>query len=661
MQVSLNLFTVFHLNLAYSSIEEEQRAQVVRDCYWPLLRLARKHNLAFGIEASAYTLESAAGIDPAWIAELRSLTSEGPCEFVGSGYAQLIGPLVPSELNAANLRLGNESYRSLLGFHPAIALVNEQAYSVGLLRHYIDAGYKAIIMEWDNPARRHAEWNPQWRYFPQIASGQHGEELPLIWNKSIAFQKFQRYAHGEMDLPEYVEYLSAHVGNTPRAFPLYGNDIEVFDFRPGRYHTEPDRLAESEWSRIERLVEVLAVDSRFAFIRPGQVLELMAMPSAGNRLHLETPQDPVPVKKQEKYNLNRWAVTGRNDLGINTSCWNIYEALRKQSEAGSCPDDHWRELCYLWSSDFRTHITEKRWLSYRDRLARCEKQLGVRPVQTVSRATGLPNGALPEDVKIEKGSRYLTLEVGNVRAVLNHRRGLVIDRLYFKDVADDFLVGTLHHGYYDDIALGADFYTGHLVLESPAQAKVTDLNPVEPEIRWNEELQRIEVLGVVVTRLGPIRKTIFLERSAALGVRHELDWETIPIGTLRLGHVTLNPAAFSSPELYFETHNGGTAERYRVDGNRIEHGRSVSFLVSSSNALGITNGEVRIGDGKRALSIGVNKSLAALVGQVTYTPAGDTYFFRLSLSAAELDDTTRDRAASEFPRTYEFRMKALTA
>jgi hypothetical protein len=35
----LNLLAIFHLNLAFSSIEEEQRAQVVRDCYGPLLDL----------------------------------------------------------------------------------------------------------------------------------------------------------------------------------------------------------------------------------------------------------------------------------------------------------------------------------------------------------------------------------------------------------------------------------------------------------------------------------------------------------------------------------------------------------------------------------------------------------------------------------------------
>ena len=33
-------FAFFHLNLVFSSIEEERRDEVIARCYWPLLRLA---------------------------------------------------------------------------------------------------------------------------------------------------------------------------------------------------------------------------------------------------------------------------------------------------------------------------------------------------------------------------------------------------------------------------------------------------------------------------------------------------------------------------------------------------------------------------------------------------------------------------------------------
>ena len=109
-------------------------------------------------------------------------------------------------------------------------------------------------MEWDNPSHYHPEWNPQWRYLPQYACSSEGEEIPLIWNNSISFQKFQRYVCREMELEEHVAYLEAQLSESSRAFPLYGNDIEVFDFRPGRYATEP-KLQRKEWKRIERLFQ----------------------------------------------------------------------------------------------------------------------------------------------------------------------------------------------------------------------------------------------------------------------------------------------------------------------------------------------------------------------------------------------------------------------
>ena len=649
--MALNFFTVFHLNLAYSSIEEEQRPQVIRDCYWPLLRLARQYSLPFGIEASAYTLESLAAIDRGWIDELRSLTANGPCEFIGSGYAQLIGPLVPAEVNSVNLRLGNQAYQALLGFRPAVALVNEQAYSAGLLGHYIDAGYKAIVMEWDNPARWHLQWNAEWRYLPQIACGQHGEELPVLWNKSIAFQKFQRYAHSEMDLPEYLEYLSQHVGTQARAFPLYGNDIEVFDFRPGRYHTEPARKAESEWQRIELLLQQLLADQRFRFVSPSQVLELMGATGAGQRLRLETPQDPVPVKKQEKYNLNRWAVTGRNDLAVNTGCHQIYEALRRQAQ----PDERWRELCYLWSSDFRTHITEKRWQAFRERMCKFKQELSAGAESASPKAQARPPTA---GFRVHRESRWLHAETDAMKAVFNCRRGLAIDSLVVKSVSGKSLFGTIPHGYYQDITLGADFYSGHLVLETPGHPKVTDLVPIEPEIA--EAGDSLVLRGAVATPLGPVHKTVSVSPEGKVRILFEMQWERMPLGSLRLGHVTLNPEAFDAGSLFFETHNGGILpdkfflNQPGIDKHNVEHGRSVSFLVSSSSALGMTGGELRMGDRDRAIVVRTRLDQACVVAQITYLPVQESFFYRVSFSAEELDETSRERALRDSPSIFEF-------
>jgi len=650
---SLKLYTVFHLNLAYSSIEEEQRSDVIKRCYWPLLRLARKYNLPCGIEAPGYTLETINEIDPDWIEELRRLVTEGHCEFIGSGYAQIIGPLVPAEVNAANMRIGNNVYVRLLGIRPQIALLNEQAFSVGLIRHYIDAGYRAIIMEWDNPYRTHPEWHPEWRYLPQIARGQHGEEIPIIWNNSIAFQKFQRYAHGDMDLDAYLSYLNSHCSNKPRFFSLYGNDVEVFDFRPNRYETEAP-LELGEWERIETLLKVLLDKSEFTFIRPSHAFNFLNQLNAANRICLESSDQPIPVKKQGKYNVTRWAVTGRNDLMINTACWRIYEALKNAAAA----DGFWKELCYLWSSDFRTHITDKRWNAYLQRLSEFEEKIGTAGLlQSLARkkvdADDKSQTEIPSHVIVSQDKSYLTVETAVIKIRLNLRRGLAIDALWFKDISREWLCGTLHHGYYDDINWGADYYTGHIVLESPGYRRITDLEPVKNfSIDYEKTTDAVKIKAEFLLECGKLFKTYRIHSDnnrPRVDIVYELEWSRAMLGSLRLGYITLNPSAFSQTSLFYETHNGGhDIEHFPIEGS-IYHGDAVSFLISARHALGCTGGMVKLGDDKTQIHVSIDKTVAALVGMIQYQEPGNSYFLRFCWSARELDETARTGGTAAGP------------
>lgn len=632
----IQLYSIFHLNLAYSSIEEEQRPDVIKKCYWPLLNLARKYNLPFGIEASAYTLESVAALDPAWIDELRDLTANGPCEFIGSGYSQLIGPIVPAEVNAANLRIGNKTYRTLLGFVPEVAFINEQAYSSGLVKHYLDASYKAIIMEWENPFRYHREWNPEWRYHPQYACDLQGNRIPLIWNLSIAFQKFQRYVHGEIDLPEYAEYLVGHSAQQMRQFSLYGNDIEIFNFRPGRYQTEA-RLEYDEWERIEKLFVMLLKNKMLKFIPPKKVLDFLSVSGAGNQLHLEAPQQPIPVKKQGKYNVSRWAVTGKNNVYANTSCWQIYSYYKETD----CQDEEaWRELCYLWSSDFRTHITLKRWMGYVERL---KGAMGnIEPKKIASQKITNPDernnhGNNPQ--KIQQNKHLITIETDAIKLQLNRRRGLAIESLMFKTSSNIPAICTIPHGYYQDIRYGADFFSGHLIIESPGQSKITDLVPVDSHIE--EDSATISVKAIISTSVGKIHKKICIsKKEPVLELHYAFQDFIIPKGSFRLGFITLNPQLFDADSLYFSTCNGGyTPEKFFIGKRDFDHGSPVSFLVSASQGIGMTDGKIVIGDSARSIAIDVDMSLSVPIGLVSYNTVDDQYFFRIGFSLGEMDET----------------------
>ncbi len=638
----LNVFALFHLNLAYSSIEEEQRPDVVARAYWPLLRLPETIDAPIAVEASAYTLESIAAIDASWIAELRRLTAAGLVEFVGSGYAQVIGPLAPARVNEANLALGNATYERLLGLRPSIALVNEQAYSAGLVPLYLAAGYRALLLDWDNVAPHHPDWSPELKYHPQRARGAGGSEIALLWTHTMTFQKLQRLAHGDIDQREYLNFVEGQRGREPRLVPLYSNDAEVFDFRPQRFHTE-EKLQTEEWRAIAEAWTRLAQSPRTHFVKPSDALAFTDNAAADQLLDLQTAAYPVPVKKQKKYNVTRWAVSGRDDLAINAACERIYKGLAGRNIADPAS---WRELCYLWSSDFRTHITEKRWKRYRERLAASEGIFAPPP-----EPWPVPSAA--PAAKTEH--KWIEIETPSLSAVLNRRRGLAIHEIRARGDTRPPMVTSLLHGHYDAIDLQFDWYTGNCAFEAPGLPKITDLDWVTPKIYGDDQTGDAIVETEIATPLGPIFKRL---RFAAHAPTVEFDlvfaWREWGRGSLRLGNFLLNPAAFDHDRLSFVTHNGGRrAETFALAGQRVDHGKPVSFLVSASTGLGLTEGWIEIGDDTRSFRIDVDRATAPLVGLMHHERAGAALFSRFSLSALELDDTRKPDPVVG-PRRFRF-------
>ena len=646
----LSVFAFFHLNLAFSSIEEERRDAVIANCYWPLLTLAERVG-PLGVEVSGYTLEEIAARDPAWIAKARQLLAAGKIELIGCGYSQMIGPLVPARVTAENLRLGMDVHERLLGTRPRIALVNEQAYAGGLVGLYRDAGFDALIMDFDNPSAAHPEWDPQTAYLPQYAVGPDGREIALLWSNTIAFQQLQRLAHGDTDLETYRQFVLGRHSESPRALCLYASDAEIFDFRPGRFKTE-EKLSGGEWGRIEAALTTVVADGA-ALVAPSSVMDLLGQPGAGRRLALESAAVPVPVKKQRKYNLARWAVTGRDNTGINAACQRIYEGmLGAEARAGATPqksgDADWKELCHLWASDFRTHLTEKRWAAFCVRLAAAEAKWSA------PRAAFTPVHGTP------RTERHIEIKTPALTARLDRRRGLAISSLQFASQARP-AIGGLPHGFFEDIALQADWYTGDCVFEAPGEHKLTDLDWCDTVIARDGD--DVIVQGRLETAKGPIEKQM---RFCARRVEFDLafHWQDWGKGVLRLGHFTLLPDAFDIAKLSLATTNGGAAEHFALAGSTIEHGAPVSFLVSSSHGLGMTEGWATIGDGKTNLKIEVDRATAPLLGLLTHRPArraggAASVFCQLQLSALELDDTRKPGAYQDGPRRFRFAIEAV--
>ena len=638
---TLNLFALFHLNLAFSSIEEEQRDAVIARCYWPLLQLAEVHG-PIGLEATGFTLEEIARRDPEWIGRARALIASGRIELIGSGYAQIIGPLVPACVTEANLAIGNEIYRQLFGIRPALALVNEQAYSAGLVGLYLDAGYRAILMDWDNPAAHHSDWAEETRHLPQRAQGTDGRSIALLWTNTVAFQKLQRFAHGDITLSDYLDYVRARRGDSDRLLCLYASDAEIFDFRPGRYKTE-EQCSGHEWERLGEVFSALIDQPGMRLVGPGEALSAVSHPAAGQSLRLESAACPVPVKKQRKYNLSRWAVTGRDDLGINAACERIYRGMI----AGAPQGVDWKELCYLWSSDFRTHITEARWTAYCARLKEAER----RWAQDRSPSPFVRGG-------VQVQARHIEIETPALHARLDRRRGLALQALRFSG-HPCATVGGLPHGHFDDIALQADWYTGDSVFEAPGEHKITDLEWCETQIGREADGSAV-VFGRIQTPRGAIGKTMhFHAGRARVDFDLTFDWTDWGRGSLRLGHVTLLPAAFDWESLVLTTHNGGhQPETFRLHDATVEHGAPVSFLVSSSYGFGLTEGWAEIGDDRTRIRVEVDRGEAPLLGLLTHRRIGGSLFCQLMLSALELDETRKPSPYLGGPRRFRFSIGA---
>jgi hypothetical protein len=372
---------------------------------------------------------------------------------------------------------------------------------------------------------------------------------------------------------------------------------------------------------------------------PSSILALLNKPGAGQALSLESAACPVPVKKQRKYNLARWAVTGRDNLAINAACQRIYEGMLESDT----PD--WKELCYLWASDFRTHLTEKRWIVYCARLRDAETEWGKAPP------------VAPPTRGVVATERYIQIETPSLTATLDRRRGLAIAKLQFTGQKNPAL-GGLPHGFFADIALAADWYTGDSVFEAPGEHKLTDLEWCEARIARDANGD-VLTFARIETPKGSLEK-ILRFCGAAPRVEFDLnfDWSDWGKGVLRLGHFTLLPDAFDTNRLTLSTTNGGGTENFTLTGQTIDHGAPVSFLVSSSHGFGMTEGWAQIGDGETNLRIEVDRATAPLLGMLTHRQAGDKLFCQIQLSALELDDTRKPNTYRQGPRRFRFSVGA---
>jgi len=670
--MALKLYSIFHVNLLYSSIPESRREEVIERCLWPLLELALRHEVPIAIELPVATLELISRLDKRWSQKLREAIRSKLVELVGSGYSQIVAPLVPAKVNEWNLEIGRQGYERLLGVVPTLWYINEQAYSAGIVEHYERLGVNGVVMEWNNPRTLHPEWDDELKYYPQVAVGTDGHRVALIWNDSIAFQKFQRYAHGDIDASDLLSYLLTHLGERGRYLSLYGNDAEIFNFRPGRFKAEPELERSVEWIRILKLYELLQADPRFRLIFPSEVLKSPPMPARSYLpLALESSAQPIPVKKQPKYNVTRWSVTGRNSLYVNTLCHELLRRIMRMEQEDTQRrheiEPLQKRLCFLWGSDFRTHITAERWEGFLKEIERLSMETASgepsapRPVAlSLNGLNGTLHGAGEEKIRRRLSSsrthwcetssdgRFLRVSSPSTSVLFNLRRGLSVQSLVFPKLSSEPLAGTIPHGYFKDIALSADWYTANTVLQRPGQSQVTDLMPARAELISGSAggKEWFGCAAEVPTEAGPIRKLFRVYKDQSqVDLDYTFAWKRIPAGSFKTAFLTLIPESYDLSSLFYATHNGGSGfEVFKIEGQTVAHNAPASSVVTASSGLGATEGIVVIGDARKALAICFEPSVCASMPMVAFRQAVPFFFCRLMFSCGELDESRTGEA-----------------
>lgn len=625
-------YKIYHGNLAFSAVEEEAIPEVIDKCYFPLLTFIKETETPIGIELSGYTLEKIKHYRPQWINDFKALHRQGLVELIGSGYMQIIGPLVPYQVNQQNQLLGLVTYQQILGIKPSIAYVNEQALSQSMIDIYSESGYQCIAMEWNNAYSLHPNWIKDYAFRPILAMGVE-RNIPLLWTDSIIFQHYQRVIHNELDIDDYLSQITHHIAQGYRSLPIYSSDLEVFNYRPGRFETEAIIL-ENEWENITNLT--LNLKKLGEFLLPSTILECQV--NNDIKLCLTTSSLPILVKKQQKYSLSRWAACGRGAAYINNLCYRLFTQIKDQGNTLQ-----WKLLLQYWGSDYRTHITPKKWATAINYLKAFE----------ITKPSDIEKSSPLKEFKVTRLAKSIIISNGNYQLTFLHSKGLCLDSIIINGLA--LLVGTVRHGELDFIHHGADFYTGTTVIDSAEHGRVTDLNKVE-DIIYQEQDNKLTIQAVIPLKgIGHIVKQWHIDLSVnKLTYQAKICLLKHIRGSIRSGTLTLK-ARPKSESFWYQTHNGGKfPERYSINENTIiNHSQTQSLIQSSQGGLGLSEGVLEFGKGKETLiSIQVDKQQCAPFVMLQNSIDNDMFLTRVFFSLQELDDTLKKENQSPFLLKY---------
>jgi len=238
--------------------------------------------------------------------------------------------------------------------------------------------------------------------------------------------------------------------------------------------------------------------------------------------------------------------------------------------------------------------------------------------------------------------RTKSISTKSVELELLERRGATISKLKFPQISKNSLLGYLEHGTYEDTKLSPDFYSGHTVTFDRNTNKTTDLSKVEIFTTEAETPIRKILFSEMNLPIGHLKKIYYVyENEPRVDLKLIFDFKEFKPAYFRTGIMTFLPFAFNKDEIKYTTHNGGKLMTHKLTGEDIAQDESTDPRLTSNGCLGTTEGMIDFGDDEKGVTMFTDKSDWYSVPMISYHDVDqDKFFFRISNSFAELDDTS---------------------
>ncbi len=139
-----------HANLQYSQLPPERRAWVIENTYEKLFDLVDAQGYKIAFEASGFTVDVIAELNPSVMDKMKNLIANGQIEPVGSPQIHIMLSNIDPAIGLETLKDGMNTWEKHTGVRPTVGWNPECSWASYLPEIYKEAGYESLVMDGDS-------------------------------------------------------------------------------------------------------------------------------------------------------------------------------------------------------------------------------------------------------------------------------------------------------------------------------------------------------------------------------------------------------------------------------------------------------------------------------------------------------------------------------